>query len=358
MSGQAEIRSPHAQHTAARVGGLLLLTGGSLAIILMWIGPGFVHGKIGTTLGVASVAIVVGLFCVIWPTRVPGWVLPLIGPLGTVLIALSSILTGTATDGSELLYMWTVLFSAYFVAWRYALINVGLIAVVYPPIAISVLGRPGITPSVYLVGTSVVTLVIVGHLRRRLTDVITATAREARTDTLTGLANRRSWEEGMARELGRQHRTGNPLCVLVVDLDLFKNLNDTYGHATGDVALVGVATLLRGLARQSDVLARVGGEEFALLLPDCSADDALLRAEEIRIAVEQTASNWATPVTVSIGAATLPAHARTGEELMQAADVALYEAKRAGRNRVRMYTVEGPPPVDSTPASTRVEPGR
>jgi len=131
----------------------------------------------------------------------------------------------------------------------------------------------------------------------------------------------------------------------VIDLDHFKRLNDTYGHAAGDTALVGVAGILRGLARQSDVLARVGGEEFALLLPECTAADARMRAQEIRMAIERISANWPTPVTVSIGLAALPEHAGSGEDLMAAADVALYGAKRAGRNTVRTYRVEGPPPI-------------
>jgi diguanylate cyclase (GGDEF)-like protein len=345
MSGQAETRYPHAHRTAARVGGALLLTGGLLAVVLMFVGPGFVHGKTEITLVIASCAIIAGGFCVSVPGRVPAWGLTLIGPFGTVLIALSSILTRTTTDGSELLYMWTVLFSAYFLAWRFALINIALIAVVYPSIAISLMGRLGITPSVYLVGTSVVTLLIVGNLRRQISRVITQTALEARTDKLTDLPNRRSWEEGLAREVARQGRRRTPLCILVIDLDHFKALNDTYGHAAGDVALAGVAGVLRGQARQSDVLARVGGEEFALLLPDCAPIDARMRAQEIRLAIERASANWQTPVTVSIGVAALPAHARNAEELMEAGDVALYEAKRAGRNTVRMYKVDGPPPI-------------
>jgi diguanylate cyclase (GGDEF)-like protein len=144
----------------------------------------------------------------------------------------------------------------------------------------------------------------------------------------------------------------------VIDLDHFKHLNDTHGHAAGDVALVGVAAILRGQARQSDVLARVGGEEFSLLLPDCTLADGRLRADEIRRAIEATSAGWLTPVTVSIGVASVPDHVSTGEELMEAGDVALYEAKRAGRNTVRLYRVEGPPVVEDAPVSAEADPYR
>jgi diguanylate cyclase (GGDEF)-like protein len=356
MTGQTVARYPHAKPTAARVGGTLLLTGGLMAVVLMAVGPGFVHGKTEPTLVIASIAVTVGSLCAARPHLIAGWFLPVIGPFGTVLIGLSSVLTGTANDGSELLYMWTVLYSAYFLPLRQAMFSVVLIAAVYPPIAISVLGRLGITPSVYLVGTSIVTLVIVSSLRRQISRMFEASALEARTDKLTELANRRSWEERMAQELDRQARSERPLCVLMVDLDHFKRLNDTFGHAAGDAALTNVAAILRGLARQSDVLARVGGEEFALLLPDCALADAETRADGIRAAVETGSAGWQTPVTVSIGLATLPLHATTGEDLMHAADVALYEAKRAGRNTVRAYRTEGPPPLPVQPLSAKGDP--
>jgi diguanylate cyclase (GGDEF)-like protein len=335
MTRQAEPEYPYAHRTAARTGGALLVTGGSLAIVLLRVGPGFVHGKIAPTLSIGSLAIVVGLLCIVRPAQVPAWFLPALGPFGVVLIGMSSILTRTATDGSELLYMWTVLYAAYFVPLRYAAIDVVLIAAVYPPIALWAQGSKGIPPSVYLVGTSFVTLMIVSNLRRQLTRVLTETAREARTDALTGLANRRSWNEGLAREITRQDRAESPVSVLLIDLDHFKRLNDTYGHAAGDTALAHVAEVLRGQARQSDVLARVGGEEFALLLAGCPLGAAVSRADGIRKAVEETSAQWATPVTISVGVAALPDHAESGEVLMAAADAALYAAKDAGRNTVR-----------------------
>jgi diguanylate cyclase (GGDEF)-like protein len=342
MSLPAGIGSPHAQPTAARVGGLLLVIGGALALTLIATVPGFVHGRTTPTLFTAGTAVVVGLICMVQARRIPLWFLPVIGPLGIVLIAASSVLTGTTTDGSELLYLWPVLFSAYFLSWRSALFNVVLIALVYPPIAISILGSAGITPSVYMVGTSIVTLVVTMSLRRQISRTITAAALEARTDKLTDLPNRRSWDDGLAREVQLQARRGTPLCVLMIDLDWFKRLNDTHGHATGDAALAGAARVLRAQARQTDLLARIGGEEFALALPDCALADGAQRAERIRLAVERTSVGWATPLTVSIGVAAIPAHATTPAELMASADAALYEAKRSGRNTVRVCPAPSP----------------
>ncbi len=314
-----------------------MATGGSLAVVLTFVGPGFANGKTVSTLTIAGFALLVGLACAARPDHVPRWALTLLAPLGTVLVGLASVLSGTTTDGSELLYIWPILYTAYFMRLRNAFLNVCLVAAIYTPLSISLLGPKGITPSVYLVGTSVVTVLIVASLRKQLNELIAATELEARTDGLTGLANRRSWEEGVTRELSRQSRAGVPLCVLLIDLDHFKRLNDTHGHAAGDAALIGVACVLRDHARQSDVLARVGGEEFALLLPDCKLDEAHGRAEEIRKTIERTSARWPTPVTVSIGVAVLPLHGTTGDELVAAADTALYGAKRAGRNTVQLF---------------------
>src|SRR5205814_5724980 len=114
-----------------------------------------------------------------------------------------------------------------------------------------------------------------------------------------------------------------------------------------------VAAVLRGQARQSDVLARVGGEEFALLLADCAGTDAVHRAEEIRRAVQRESAGWATPVTISVGVASAPEHAGTGRDLMAVADVALYEAKRGGRNRVRLAAPAASPVPRVTPDPPR-----
>ncbi len=338
MSLAVDLVAPHARHMAARVGGLLLVIGGALALTLVATVPGFVHGHSTPTIVTAGSAFVVGLFAATNARRVPSWFLPVIGPFGTILIATSSILTGTTTDGSELLYLWPVLFSAYFLSFGSALFNVALIAVVYPPIAMSILGSAGITPSVYMVGTSIVTLVVTVSLRRQIASVVAAAEREARTDKLTDLPNRRSWDDGLAREVALHTRKGGSLCVLMMDVDLFKQLNDRHGHAAGDAALVRAASVLRGQARQTDLLARIGGEEFALALPDCSLADGAKRAEQIRVAVRDGSVGWDTPLTISVGVAALPTHGRTLAELMASADSALYDAKRSGRDAVRVCT--------------------
>lgn len=163
----------------------------------------------------------------------------------------------------------------------------------------------------------------------------------ARIDPLTGLANRRQFDEAAAREFARARREARPLAVLMIDIDHFKQLNDSLGHATGDVCLRAVAGALAGAAtRPGDLAARYGGEDFVVLLPDCTAEGARQVAERMRVEVQALA--LATPagegvVTASVGAAHAPSVAAlTLQALLETADGALYEAKGAGRNRVAL----------------------
>jgi diguanylate cyclase (GGDEF)-like protein len=312
----------------------MLFAGGGLPIGMALTVSTFANGRLIPTFVMGTTAVLVGVFCLAVPHRVTPWMLLGLAPFGTLLIGLSAILNASAADGSELLYIWPVLYASYFLSLRAGLANVALIAAVYPPIAISLMGGRGITPSVYLVGTSIVTVLIVSNLRRRLQAVLQATEYEARTDTLTGLTNRRGWDEDLARETARRRVQGWQMAVLVIDLDHFKKLNDTLGHAAGDDALARVASVLRGAARQSDVVARLGGEEFGVILPGCSTGDAVRIAEELRHDVENQSKGWAAAVTISVGVAVLPDHAADGEDLVRLADEALYAAKGSGRNRV------------------------
>jgi diguanylate cyclase (GGDEF)-like protein len=161
--------------------------------------------------------------------------------------------------------------------------------------------------------------------------------RQALIDGLTGLANRRQCEETLADELARLERFGGSLSVVVADLDWFKDVNDRYGHPAGDQVLREFALLLQETVRDVDLAARWGGEEFLLILPGTDLAGGAQVAERIRVALGRrivlAAGGTPIPVTASFGVAATPP-ARTGSELFAAADAALYEAKRAGKNRV------------------------
>jgi diguanylate cyclase (GGDEF)-like protein len=156
----------------------------------------------------------------------------------------------------------------------------------------------------------------------------------SRSDALTGLGNRRAFDEAMVEELARARRTGAPLGLVLLDVDHFKRFNDRHGHQQGDEVLVAVAGVLRGVARAEDRACRVGGEEFAVLLPGADDAAALAVAERIRTGV--AAARAAEPITVSLGVASTHGEHDAGA-LFRLADEAPYAAKQAGRNRT-----EGP----------------
>lgn len=161
---------------------------------------------------------------------------------------------------------------------------------------------------------------------------------ESTRDALTGLYNRRYLEETLGRELILAERHGHPVSVIMSDIDYFKAVNDTYGHLGGDEVLRVFGTLMRRHARASDIYCRYGGEEFLLVLPQMTLDDAVDRAEQLRSAIAAAPVPYGSAliaVTASFGVATFPGDGRTIDALIGAADSALYAAKAAGRNRVK-----------------------
>jgi diguanylate cyclase (GGDEF)-like protein len=204
------------------------------------------------------------------------------------------------------------------------------------------------------VSGEVIGAVLVGHARllhgdehRRIEDTVSqagptlanlrnlalAEARAA-TDSLTGLPNRRAVQEALKRMIAQAGRTLAPMSVLVLDLDHFKQINDTYGHDRGDAVLAAVGDVLAGALRTSDFVGRNGGEEFVALLPDTGADGALEAAEKLRAAIARvTLPGIDRAITASVGAAVYPHTAADPESLLRLADRALYAAKAAGRNR-------------------------
>ncbi|HET9528389.1 MAG TPA: diguanylate cyclase [Pyrinomonadaceae bacterium] len=154
------------------------------------------------------------------------------------------------------------------------------------------------------------------------------------TDHLTGLANRRRFERQLEREVGRVLRYGHPFSLLMIDIDNFKKLNDTFGHDAGDDAIRRISRVLREGTRGIDLAARIGGEEFAVLLVETSQTGALEVAERLRLAVKSLETPSGGRITASFGVAECPTDAQTTSGILKAADVALYEAKRNGRDRV------------------------
>lgn len=176
---------------------------------------------------------------------------------------------------------------------------------------------------------------------------------QANHDPLTGLFNRRYLNDSLSRELNLSQRRGAPLSVVILDVDHFKRFNDTFGHDAGDLALREAARVMSMNLRKSDIACRLGGEEFALVLPDSPLADTRDRVEQICAFVKQIeirhSGHLLGTMTLSAGIAGSPEHATNARELLRAADIALFAAKRAGRERVVLY---GP---DNTQAAGQAE---
>jgi len=175
------------------------------------------------------------------------------------------------------------------------------------------------------------------------------------TDSLTGLANRRRFDEVLANEWMRARRTGQPLALLLLDVDHFKKFNDAYGHPEGDECLRAIANALRATTRRSDLAARYGGEEFALVCPETTTDEAFALAQHVLAAVRALRLPHATSpvaplVTVSIGVAGTGTSCPDPEALVAAADAALYDAKRNGRDRASGPGTASPARSDEAPS--------
>jgi len=169
---------------------------------------------------------------------------------------------------------------------------------------------------------------------------------QARTDELTGMRNRRAFHELGEVAVAQARRYNDPLAVISLDIDHFKKVNDTWGHATGDETLRLVAIIINRMVRTSDIAGRVGGEEFAIVLPRASPEQAAAMAERLRVAMEKAPlyhDNGELHFTASFGVAVRTAAADTLERLLAEADKALYEAKEGGRNRVVCHGC--PPPA-------------
>lgn len=279
-----------------------------------------------------SISVVVVVMLLLFGQRLPRAALACLGPIGVILIA-DAIATAPQAGDAAILYVWPVLWMSFFFGrWGAAVILVTVGAA--DAVALSTLPGPDSYPGRWvdvMISASVcagVVLVLVERNRRLLERL----AEEARVDPLTGLLNRRGFEERAALELARSRREARPVALLMFDLDHFKRINDEWGHEVGDRVLARVGALLASQSRAVDVVARLGGEEFVVLLADGDAAEAQNFADRVRevLAVDHVGLP---PVRVSVG---IDAQiAPDGIELLRSqADRALYQAKRTGRDRV------------------------
>ena len=257
--------------------------------------------------------------------RVPTWLVHAILAMGTVMVAIGvhSGGQGRVAGSASVFFLWVAIYAAYYFPWRGVAAHMVLVAVSYAAVLVSEHERAAPALLLGMTGTATATAAVLASLASRL-------RAQAATDALTGLPNRRGWELALERELARAVRRRTPLCIAILDLDRFKALNDEQGHLAGDRVLKEVAATWLALVRDSDLLARYGGDEFAVILPDCYPHVA---REIARRLCEREAGS----LTCSAGVAWLQ-EGDTAESLVDRADRALYEAKAAGGNRA---TVRG-----------------
>lgn len=319
-----------------------LFAAGSIITLVLYAVLGHAEASTAGMVAVVGVALAVGVGLEIGAELIPERAYPWLVAVASVLIGAAVYFRGSAPTPHAFFYMWIACFSFYFFSRGIAVAEVVFAAGTYA-VALHLLPHsPAHALELWLaaLGALLVVGMLITALRRRIDDTVHVLASVARTDVLTGLLNRRGFEEAFELELERARRGGHMLSVLVGDLDNFKHVNDRYGHHTGDLALVRTADILERRQRRFDTVARLGGEEFALIVPDADDHDAYMLAERLRTSLRETFGTQEAPITISFGVASFPAHGETYEALVGAADDALYAAKELGRDRTVIYSRE------------------
>ena len=275
-----------------------------------------------------------GLVCRFRPDVMPDFFWIAVPFLAAGVISGLNVITNDATTGAQLFYLWPVFYSANFLSRPVVYAN--LVAVLIGEglvVAVALKTENAMSDWVAMTLAMSMTAFVVLSLRERGDQLLRRLEGQALADPLTGLSNRRFFDEELDRAGQWATRTGRPLALVTVDLDHFKGINDTYGHAVGDQALQAVATAMRSVGEQDDVMARLGGDEFVMLLR-ADLRGALRTTETLRDAVAAVTDLPCGAPRLSIGVAILPDHAVTVDELAKASDAALYQAKSRGRGQV------------------------
>ena len=327
---------PFGQEEMARTLGFLWLAGGSTVLLSLAAG----HAPDTNALGVlvtAVLAVFVGPLLLAVGNRLPTWGVPIFLVCGTTAITSVVYFDGQGSVYAAF-YPWVGAEAFLFLTRRGITLQILYMAIAYGW-ALQATGTPNRWQHwIVVLGATVALGILVGYLRSRLVALLDRLTGVARTDELTAIPNRRAFGERFEEELARATREGEPLSVLMGDLDGFKLVNDRQGHPEGDRALCRVAAELERWRRATDVAARIGGEEFALLLPATGADAAEQVAERMRLGIREVFAGDEVPLSISFGVATFPVHGADGPEVLRAADQALYSAKEKGRDRSIVYS--------------------
>ncbi|MBV9213618.1 MAG: GGDEF domain-containing protein [Actinobacteria bacterium] len=287
-------------------------------------------------------ALALAVFVLLAYDRIPVWGFDALLGSGTVLVAWGVYASGDPTSPYAMFYFWIAIYAFYFLSRARASLQMAFIAAAYLGVLISH-GQLRTTPVLHWALVTTILVVaggFIGVQREHLERLIDRLTDAARTDSLTGLLNRRGFEELFATELERARRSDRPLSVIICDLDAFKSVNDRFGHAAGDLALEKLSAILRRTKRRVDTAARIGGEEFAVIAPDSDQHAAYILAERMRREVRERFADEPYALTLSVGLASYPRHGESSDALIEAADEALYAAKKLGRNRTVVFSAE------------------
>lgn len=292
----------------------------------------------GTDYLAPTIAFVVSIVAgaIVWRRRAKvGWgTIALVAALGSLVITVVMLSVPDRTGAYASYYVWLGIFSFYFLRPAWALLEVAWIAVLYGA-AVAIDAPPGsIEQWINGVATTLGVGLIVLALKTRIGVLLSSLEDAALTDDLTGLPNRRAFDAQLERELQRSIRGGRELALAILDLDRFKELNDTAGHLEGDDALERVASVIDGELRAMDSVARIGGDEFAILLPEVDGPEAERVAGRLRSAIEVAFAEATVPLSASLGLSVRDGRDLTATGLLDEADRALYAAKRRGGARV------------------------
>ncbi len=338
-------KAPEDRAIMARSLGYLFAAGGALAFVALALPSAndveqFGHiGPLEWASVAAATLLTVFLFKA--PERMGLWAYQLILASGTALISAAIYFSGETASAYVALYVLAALYASYFFSRLVAAGQIAFIGLSYAVVLAvqDALGSP-LARWLTIIGTLMAAGAMVRALRERVERLIVALRDAARTDVLTGLYNRRGFEELFEAELERSQRNKGRMSLLVGDLDRFKSLNDRFGHKEGDLALQVVSKVLRTHKRKIDTAARIGGEEFAVIVPEAGEHDAYILAERLRHEVRRAFADHEAGITISIGVATYPKHGANADALLISGDQALYAAKELGRDRSVIHNPE------------------
>jgi diguanylate cyclase (GGDEF)-like protein/putative nucleotidyltransferase with HDIG domain len=324
----------------ARALGSLFIAGAVIGLVSLML-PHEDGMKVAAIGAGCAVALLIGTGLLWERGRLPRWAVPAACYAAIALIALAVLLSDDSDSPFALYFLLVAMFAAYFLSLKHLFLLIVAAAITYP-VALSVVGGGDESAQRWLltIWTMIVLGIFIAILRRRMSMLVDRLSDAASTDPLTALLNRRGFRNVFELELERSRRSGRPCALLMGDLDHFKRVNDMLGHPAGDERLRKFAQLLTVGKRRIDAAARMGGEEFALLLPETDEHGAYVIAERLRHAVRDAFAPDQLATTVSFGVAAYPNHGATSDQLLKAADQALYVAKELGRDRTAIYRPE------------------